>query len=101
MSNQQTEHLAALAALVDERGVLTAAEECAHYVTGARYGAGQALAVLRPTDSGQVAAIVAYCAAQKLPLVLQGANTGLVAASTPDASGRLLVLSLERLRKHI
>ncbi|MES2069324.1 MAG: FAD-binding oxidoreductase [Pseudomonadota bacterium] len=101
MSNQYTEQLAALAALVDERGVLVDSRECAHYVTGARYGAGQALAVLRPTDASQVAAIVAYCAAQKLPLVLQGANTGLVAASTPDASGRLLVLSLERLRKHI
>ncbi|HTD06521.1 FAD-binding oxidoreductase [Undibacterium sp.] len=101
MPNQDKEHLAALAALVDEHGILVDTEACLHYVTGARYGVGQALAVLRPTDTGQVAAIVAYCARNRLPLVLQGANTGLVAASTPDASGRLLVLSLERMKKNI
>ncbi|WP_394781710.1 FAD-binding oxidoreductase [Undibacterium sp.] len=94
-------HLFALAALVDERGLLADAEECSHYATGARYGAGRALAVLRPTDTAQVTGIVRYCARHKLPLVLQGANTGLVAASTPDASGRLLVLSMERLRNTI
>jgi len=101
MPNQPKVHLAALAALVDERGILLDAEACRHYATGARYGAGQALAVLRPADTAQVAAIVGYCAQYELPLVLQGANTGLVAASTPDASGRLLVLSLERLKKNI
>ncbi|WP_188564387.1 FAD-binding oxidoreductase [Undibacterium terreum] len=100
-SEQLGEHLAALAALLDERGMLLDAEECRPYVTGARYGNGQALAVLRPTDANQIAGIVAYCAKARLPLVLQGANTGLVAASTPDASGNLLVLSLERLRKTI
>ncbi len=100
-AEEEDRHLAALAALVDERGLLADREECSHYATGARYGAGHALAVLRPTDAEQVAAILKYCARHKLPLVLQGANTGLVAASTPDASGRLLVLSLERLRKNI
>ena len=31
----------------------------------------------------------------------QGANTGLVGASNPDASGEMLVLSLERLNKRL
>ena len=34
-------------------------------------------------------------------VVPQGANTGLVASSTPDASGTMVVLSLERLNKTI
>jgi FAD/FMN-containing dehydrogenase len=70
-------------------------------VSGARYGQGRALAVLRPVNAKQVADVVACCARHGVPLVPQGANTGLVAASTPDASGRFLVLSLERLKQHI
>jgi hypothetical protein len=34
-------------------------------------------------------------------VVAQGANSGLVAASTPDASGSMVVLSLERLNRRI
>ncbi|MEN9868348.1 MAG: hypothetical protein RL748_3938, partial [Pseudomonadota bacterium] len=93
--------LSALAAIVGERGYLDAPADCARFTSGARYGEGKTLAVLRPDSHEQVQQIVAQCAAHQQPLVLQGANTGLVAASTPDASGRYIVLSLERLRQHI
>ena len=69
------------------------------YVVGARYGSGQALCVARPGSADEVAALVALCAERKVRLVPQGANTGLVGASTPDASGQQLVLSLSRLRQ--
>ncbi len=90
-----------LAAIVDELGVLVAPEDCARYVQGARYGNGKTLAVVRPTSHQQVLAIASLCSRYQQQLVLQGANTGLVAASTPDDSGRFVVLSLERLRQHI
>lgn len=93
--------LSALSELLGPVGMLTAPLDCARYVSGARYGRGQALAVLRPDCHEQVVQVVALCAAHQQTLVLQGANTGLVAASTPDDSGRTLVLSLERLRRHI
>ncbi|MGC1175618.1 FAD-binding oxidoreductase, partial [Polaromonas sp.] len=44
-----------------------------------------------------VAAVVKACAAAGVPMVPQGGNTGLVGGSTPDGSGRQVVLSLQRL----
>ena len=90
-----------LAAVVDSLGFITQPDECARYVQGARYGNGKTLAVVRPTCHEQVLAILNLCSQYQQRLVLQGANTGLVAASTPDASGKFVVLSLERLRQHI
>jgi FAD/FMN-containing dehydrogenase len=75
-------------------------DDTAPYVTGARYGAGRALCVVRPSTASQVARIVALCASEGVTLVPQGANTGLVGASTPDASGNQVVLSLNRLDRH-
>jgi FAD/FMN-containing dehydrogenase len=93
--------LAALQRVLGELGLLLDASDCARYVSGARYGNGQTLAVLRPENHEQIVELVRLCAEYQQPLVLQGANTGLVASSTPDASGRYVVLSLERLKKHI
>jgi FAD/FMN-containing dehydrogenase len=58
---------------------------------------GKALAVVRPANTAEVAAIVKACAAAGVSIVTQGGNTGLVSGSTPDASGRQLVLSLQRM----
>jgi FAD/FMN-containing dehydrogenase len=60
---------------------------------------GKALAVVRPADVGEVAAVVAYCNASRIALVPQGGNTGLVGGQTPDASGCQIVLSLQRLKR--
>ena len=53
---------------------------------------GTALAVVRPANTQQVADVVKACAAAQAPVITQGGNTGLVVGSTPDASGRQLVL---------
>jgi FAD/FMN-containing dehydrogenase len=58
---------------------------------------GRALAVVRPSDTAQVAAVVKACAAHQTPIVPQGGNTGLVVGGIPDNSGQQIVLSLTRM----
>ena len=58
---------------------------------------GRALAVVRPADTAQVAAVVKACAAAQTSIVPQGGNTGLVVGSVPDASGTQIVLSMTRM----
>ncbi|WBR99943.1 FAD-binding oxidoreductase [Pseudoduganella sp. SL102] len=58
---------------------------------------GNALAVLRPGSVDEVARLVRLCAEERVPIVPQGGNTGLVLGSVPDASGTAVVLSLARL----
>ncbi|VVE21779.1 hydroxyacid dehydrogenase [Pandoraea iniqua] len=58
---------------------------------------GRALAVLRPADAMQTAALVRLCATHGVSMVPQGGNTGLAGGATPDASGRQVVISLRRL----
>ena len=60
-------------------------------------GRGQALAVVRPGSTAEVAAVVRACAAHGHPIVPQGGNTSLSVGSTPDGSGREVVLSLQRM----
>ena len=89
--------LAELHAIVGTQGVLQGGDMAA-YEEGARYGQGHARLVVRPASVAQVQAVVRLCAAQRIPLLPQGANTGMVGASTPDMSGTQIVLSLARLR---
>ena len=58
---------------------------------------GKALAVVRPASTQEVAAVVRTCAEARVAVVPQGGNTGLSVGSTPDTSGREVVLSLTRM----
>ena len=58
---------------------------------------GRALAVVRPGNTPEVAAVVKACAAHHTPIVPQGGNTGLVVGGVPDASGTQIVLSMTRM----
>jgi FAD/FMN-containing dehydrogenase len=60
---------------------------------------GQALAVVRPGSTQEVAAVVQACVQAGASIVPQGGNTGLVVGSTPDASGTQVVLSLQRMNR--
>ncbi|WP_066270958.1 FAD-binding oxidoreductase [Hydrogenophaga palleronii] len=60
---------------------------------------GRALAVVRPGNTDEVAAVVRACAAAGTSIVPQGGNTGLVVGSVPDGSGSQVVLSLTRLNR--
>ncbi|MDF1605131.1 FAD-binding oxidoreductase [Nocardioides sp. YIM 152315] len=78
--------------------VLTEPDDVASYVadwTG-RFR-GSPTAVVRPADTGQVAAVVGLCADAGVAVVPQGGNTGLAAGATPR--GGEVVLSLERMRR--
>ena len=59
---------------------------------------GRALAVVRPRDVDQVAAVVRWCREHGVPLVPQGGNTGLVAGATPSEDGGEVVVSLELMK---
>jgi FAD/FMN-containing dehydrogenase len=60
---------------------------------------GRALAVVRPGNTAEVAAVVKACAATGASIVPQGGNTGLVVGGVPDDSGTQVLLSLTRLNK--
>jgi FAD/FMN-containing dehydrogenase len=60
---------------------------------------GQALAVVRPAATEQVAAIVKVCAEHDVAIVPQGGNTGLVAGATPLETGDCIVLCLSRMTR--
>ncbi|MCQ3001331.1 FAD-binding oxidoreductase [Pseudomonas syringae] len=60
---------------------------------------GRAVAIVHPADTEQVAAVVRLCVAHQAPIVVQGGNTGLMGAATPDASGRAVLVLLDRLNR--
>ena len=91
--------VASLRGLLGEDAVLTEPHELVRYEQGWRYGRGSALAAVRPSRTEDVARVLALALSRGIRVVPQGANTGLVGASTPDESGEMLVLSLERLSR--
>lgn len=93
------ELLRELAPELGEGGTLSERGDLAPYETGWRYGQGRAAAVVRPRTTAEVARVLAAAHARGLRAHAIGANTGLVGASNPDASGEQLVLSLERLNR--
>ena len=89
--------LAQLRALVGAPHVLSEGDLSAWELDWRKRSRGKALAVVRPGNTGEVAAVVKACALAGVSLVPQGGNTGLVGGSIPDESGRQLVLSLQRM----
>lgn len=87
-------------AAVGPGGVLDDTQSIEPYVTDFwRQHRGRTPAVLRPATTAEVAALVALAARHGVPLVPQSGNTGLVLGGIPDASGRQVVLSLERMNR--
>src|SRR5215472_12209242 len=92
--------LSALKSIVGEAHVLTAEADVAAYVNDWRDAFhGRARAVVRPTTTAEVAAIVRLCAQHRAPIVPQGGNTSLCGGATPHADGSEIVLSLARLAR--
>ena len=60
---------------------------------------GRAIAVAQPDSAADVAAVLRWCHAHRVPVVPQGGNTGLSGGATPDPSGQALLLSLARLNR--
>ena len=91
--------LAALRAAVGAEQVLTEGDLSAYELDWRKRFRGRALAVVRPADTAQVAAVLHACAVHGASVVPQGGNTGLVGGGVPDASGTQVLLSLTRLNR--
>jgi len=89
--------LDSLRAIVGEAHVLTDGDLSAWELDWRKRARGRSLAVVRPADTPQVAAVVRACAAAGTALVPQGGNTGLAVGATPDESGTQVLLSLTRM----
>ncbi|WP_159991784.1 FAD-binding oxidoreductase [Pelistega ratti] len=60
---------------------------------------GKALAVVRPENAEEIAAIVRLCQQYETPIVTQGGNTGLCGGATPSNKGDAIVILTTRLNK--
>ncbi len=89
-----------IAAIVGPQGLITDPRDMEPYVVDWRgVYRGATPLVVRPADTGQVAAVVKICAGSRIPIVPQGGNTGMCGASVPHADGREIVLSLARMNR--
>ncbi|WP_281981259.1 FAD-binding oxidoreductase [Azonexus hydrophilus] len=89
-----------LADIVGAANVLVDAADTAPFLSDwrGRYR-GAAQCVVRPGNTGEVAAVVRACVEAGVPIVPQGGNTSLCGAATPDATGRAVVVSLGRMNR--
>ncbi|HEY0953956.1 MAG TPA: FAD-binding oxidoreductase [Roseateles sp.] len=94
-----SDFLAALRERLGEPGLLTGGDLAAYENDWRKRYVGRALAVARPASTEEVAAVMKLCHEHCVAVVPQGGNTGLVGGSTPDDSGRQLVLSLTRMKQ--
>ena len=100
MSGAVTGFIDKLRAIVGDKGLITDAAGKHPYLTDWRDNyLGTALAVVRPTTTDEVAAVVKLCAAEGVAVVPQGGNTGLVGGGMPQEDGREIVLSLNRMNR--
>lgn len=92
-----TDFLTRCANVVGNAHVLTGDDMAGYLTDWRRRFTGRARAVLRPGSTAEVAALVKLCVQDRIPIVPQGGNTGLVLGSVPDASGEAVVMSLARM----
>lgn len=92
--------IAALREACGEASVITDRAEIKPYVTDWRgQYTGDALAVVRPSTTQQVSAIVKACIAAQAAIVPQGGNTGLAAGATPLGIDHAVVVNLSHMRR--
>ena len=89
-----------LADIVGNAGLRTGNDDTASFLTDwhGQYH-GQALAVVMPETTAQVADIMVFADANDIVVVPQGGNTSFMGGATPDADGRTILLSLRRMNR--
>lgn len=86
-------HASALAAIVPPERVLTTREDLLTYgFDGTAALRGEAGVVVLPQTAAEVAAVMRYAAAKKVPVVTRGSGTGLSGGSVPTADAIVLCL---------
>jgi FAD/FMN-containing dehydrogenase len=91
--------LDALRGALGPTGLLTAADTEAYSTDWRGLYHGRTAAVLRPSNTRQVAEAVRLCAAAGVAVVPQGGNTSMVGGAVPHEDGSQLVLSLARMNR--
>ena len=87
-------------AVVGERGWLADHAAMTAYLNETRgLFHGQALAVVSPACTAEVAAIMRLCNEARIGIVPQGGNTGRCGGAIPSPSGDEIILSLKRLNR--
>lgn len=98
--NAQQQVIGRLSSLLGPKGLTTASEDLAPWLTDWRgVYHGDAFAMASPASTAEVAAIVSLASEMGVPLVPQGGNTGMVGGATPDPDGKSLILSLRRMNR--
>ena len=86
--------------LIGDKNVLTSEWNKLPYSKGWRYGAGKALAVLKPNKLSDIWRILQICAKENIIIIMQAANTGLTGGSTPygdDYDRPIIVINTMRI----
>lgn len=90
--------LAALHAIVGDRGLLTSDADMSGFSTDWRgLYHGRAACVVRPASTAELGRVVAACVEAGVAMVPQGGNTSMVGGATPSEDGRQIVLSTVRM----
>jgi FAD/FMN-containing dehydrogenase len=93
------EVLSRFAAIVGEKSALTAPEDTEPYLSEWRgLYHGRTPMVLRPQTVEEVSAILRIAHEERIAIVPQGGNTGLVGGQIPFGAGKEIVLSLNRMK---
>lgn len=97
---ERTDLLERLRAIVGAAGLLHTPQDMAPYLSDWRGTFhGQARCVLRPASTAEVAAVVALCASEGVPMVPQGGVTGMCGGATPLPDGLEVVINLSRMNR--
>ena len=89
-----------LSEVLERKYILTQEEDKAPYLTDWRKRfTGKAFAVLLPSNTNEVAAIVRLCSQYQIAIVPQGGHTGFCGGATPDNSGNQVILNLKRMNQ--
>lgn len=84
--------------IVGPKGVITDPGAIAPYVTDQRGKyVGKTALIVRPSNTEEVAQVVALCHANDTPVVPQGGNTSLCGASVPSETGEAILINLSRM----
>ncbi|BFT31392.1 D-lactate dehydrogenase [Alteromonas sp. D210916BOD_24] len=76
--------IASMKDVVGQAYLLTDQAKKQPYCKGFRFGAGEALAVVRPGTLVEIWQVLKLCVAADVAVIMQAANTGLTGGSTPD-----------------
>lgn len=98
MNPAQQQLIEAMTARFGAKAALTDAADIAPWLTDWRERwTGYSAAILQPTTTEEVAALVTLASEMNVPLVPQGGNTSMVGGATPPADGSALIVSLRRM----